>query len=847
MLQPEHALTAFVDTCQNSSDTEAMVFGNCILTYTQLASRVVAIASLLESQGVTAGSLVAVNIERSEKLLPLLLGIWCAGAGYLPLDPAYPADRKLYMLSNAGTIVVVADSPATFDLESDDQHVLYLADHWSTIADAGISAPDWSLWRPKWQSDSVAYTIYTSGSTGLPKGIAVSHANVSNFLLGMQERPGLSSTDSLLATTTISFDIHVLELFLPLLVGATVHIVARHIAVSGSRLRHYINTHNITVLQATPTTWRMLLDDDWQPDKPLKMLVGGEPFPADIVQPMLNASCELWNMYGPTETTVWSTCYRITDNKLPISIGTPIRNTQLYVVDDDLQLVASGEIGELLIGGEGVTLGYNNQPEKNRISFIASPFARDDAKEMLYRTGDLAKQLDDGNMVYVQRKDEQFKVRGYRVEAGEIEECLLNVDGVKRAVVTVNELRPGDQRLVAHLIADVGTVLDVKLLRDHCKQSLPHYMLPQHFNQLDVLPQTNNGKVDRKLLSSLKQFSCSQSNASPHFETARHDLDLSILEVWRQKLSLDDVSIDDNFVELGGNSMLAVQLTREMRRVTGIHFEPDTLFRFRTVRELVDSIGEDKVIEAASVMQLNTVTDGVPIFCLSGVQIYQDIADHFGDSHPIYAIYAREELAVADNQQNGISLPVNNLTKAYVDAIKRQRPVGPYILSGLSFGGMLAVDVARLLVQAGDEVHLVVMFDSHLPHAAKRNIKGLFKHSMAYVCKKLIALKCVFLSQPPVDSYAPTKYDTNDFRMQAYTEAAQRFESASVDYHGKVLLIKADQTNFGFGVDPGTFYGWDAVLGDNLVVENVDAGHISMMHKPSVESVVSIMKQYIKI
>jgi len=810
----ECPLFTIADICNRQPLSTSITFDGEQLTYGDLSLEVARVAKFLEFHNVSEGSLVAVSIERSEKLLPVLLGIWCIGAAYLPIDPSYPKNRKEHMLSDANAALLIVGSVDAVDLSFTGKSVLLDA-VMSFDVDQSVKSWDLHQWSHKWQADAMAYMIYTSGSTGTPKGIAVSQSNVHNFLLGMLERPGLDPKDKLLAVTTICFDIHVLELFLPLTIGAEVHIIPRYIAVSGDRLRQYIDGNQISVLQATPTTWRILLNDTWSPECSLKMLVGGEPFPADLTKMMLDASDSVWNMYGPTETTVWSTCYQVVDPESPVLIGTPIRNTKIYVVDDNLDLVKQGDIGELLIGGDGVTMG----------------------------TGDLVKQLADESLVYIQRKDDQFKIRGYRIEAGDVEAHILSFKGIHQVVVTVNQFGSGDDRLVAH-VKSAG-MINVQALRDYCKNKLPYYMVPQYFNQIEQFPQTENGKIDRKKLSVIKEFYSSEHLVRPQFSSARDDLDLSILEVWRKQLNLNDLSIDDNFVELGGNSLLAVKVSEEMKRVSGVEFQPDSLFRYRTIRELIDSIGQHKAAEAASVVQLNDIQNGIPIFFLSGVQVYQDVADSLENKQPIYAIYAREELAFADKENNSSLLSTNNLSRAYVDAIKRQAPKGPYILAGLSFGGMLAIEVANELTHEGESVELVVMFDSCLSHAKTRTIMGFCRSGCNVIYRLVRNLLSFFIYTSK--SEKNIKYDDpQDFlRMQAYEEASKRFKLGSLDYKGPVLLIKAVDSDIGFGLIADADYGWRKICGNALKIEEVKGGHIDIIHDERSIEVGNIMSSYI--
>ena len=353
----------------------------------------------------------------------------------------------------------------------------------------------------------ICYVIYTSGSTGKPKGVQVPHGPVVNFLYTMKQQPGFTADDSLLAVTTLSFDIAVLELYLPTVTGGKVVIVDSMTAADGNKLIQEVEQHDISLLQATPATWRLMIGAGWEGKSDLKVLCGGEPMPTDLVEPLLDRCGQLWNMYGPTETTVWSAVYQITDPTAPILIGKPVGNTQIYILDQQGREVPVGCPGEVFIGGAGVTAGYRNRQDLTDERFIANryrnPFV-DYVSDKIYKTGDLARYRFDGNIEFLRRNDKQVKVRGFRIELGEIESTLKTHPAIEHNVVIVREDTPGDTRLVAYYILKSGQQPTTAQLKDHLRATLPYYMIPQNFVALEAMPQTNNGKIDYNSLPAPK-------------------------------------------------------------------------------------------------------------------------------------------------------------------------------------------------------------------------------------------------------------------------------------------------------------------------------------------------------
>jgi amino acid adenylation domain-containing protein len=434
----------FEEQARRAPDAVAVLFEGEELTYGELNRRANQLAHYLRRLGVGPEDLVGICVERSPEMLVGLLGILKAGGAYVPLDPAYPRERLAFMLEDAGVKVLVTEAYLADALPPHAARAVHLDTGWELIERESERDPE-----PRGTSDDLAYVIYTSGSTGKPKGVCVPHRAVVNFLESMRHEPGMTAEDTLVAITTLSFDIAGLELFLPLVVGARVAIASREVAADGNQLVELLERTNATVLQATPATWRLLREAGWQGSFRLKMLIGGEAVPRELADYLLEQGRELWNMYGPTETTIWSAVGRIASPDGPVLVGRPIANTQIYIVDAGMRPVPAGVPGELLIGGDGVARGYLNRPELTAEKFVADPFAGNPGARV-YRTGDLARFRADGRIEVLGRIDNQVKVRGFRIELGEVEAALEQHPAVRESAVVVREDAPGDRRLVAY-------------------------------------------------------------------------------------------------------------------------------------------------------------------------------------------------------------------------------------------------------------------------------------------------------------------------------------------------------------------------------------------------------------
>ncbi|MGE3817684.1 MAG: amino acid adenylation domain-containing protein, partial [Nitrospiraceae bacterium] len=542
------------------------------LTYRELEARAERVADALVAAGVEPNTRVGLCVERSVGMVVSLLGILKAGAAYVPLDPRYPAERLALMMEDARVAGLVTQPALADRLPACAAPVLYV-NHEGTLPGAPPPARRPAAIHPA----QTAYVIYTSGSTGRPKGVMVAHRNVVNFLCAMRTLLSPSSRDRVVAVTSLSFDIAVLELFLPLMVGAQIVMVDAETAADGVKLAHEVERAGATLLQATPATWRMLLDAGWQGLPGLTQLCGGEALAPDLAARLSLTGAALWNVYGPTETTVWSAAHRIDNPAGPISIGRPLANTDLYLLDRRLQLVPVGVVGELYIGGDGLATGYWGRPDLTAERFVPHPF-RDDGTR-LYRTGDVGRRRADGTIECLGRVDHQVKLRGYRIEPGEIEARLLEHPHIAQAVVVVREEPAGHKRLVGYLVA--GEPVASPELREFLRSRLPEYMVPAAYVVLDKLPLTPNGKVDRKALPAPEEGRVESTG----YEAPRTELEAALAAIWREVLGVERVGIHDNFFELGGDSILSIQVVSRVRQ-QGIALTPRQLFQHQTIAEL---------------------------------------------------------------------------------------------------------------------------------------------------------------------------------------------------------------------------------------------------------------------
>jgi myxalamid-type nonribosomal peptide synthetase MxaA len=594
-----------LSAARSHPDEVALVEGGEQISYRDVEARSAVIAAELRRLvAAVPAAPVAVCLPRSADMIVAIVGVLRAGLAYIPLDPEYPVDRLAFICADAGVAAVLTRGDLADVLGLADVPVVRM--DCLTAGPAAGQAPDPGAGQVS--AGECAYTIYTSGSTGQPKGVQVSHRNIVNFLLSMRERPGLRHDDVLLAVTSPSFDIAVLEMLLPLTVGGRVVVARAGEAADGRRLAGLLETHRVTVMQATPATWQLMLDSGWRGRPGLRALCGGESFPPALAGELLARCGEVWNMYGPTETTIWSTIHQVTAEDVAagaIPLGRPIANTNAYILDAGLNPVPPGVLGELCIGGDGVSIGYYRRQDLTADRFVRPPSL---PAQRVYRTGDLARTRPDGAIGFAGRRDHQVKIRGFRIELGEIEAVLGAHPSVARAVAVVTEACAGDKAIVAYVSPAGQSPPQPKQLLAFAEQRLPDYMMPAGIVVLDTLPLTPNGKIDRNSLPKPDALTQPDQLAqAPRFVPPRTETEQAIAAIWLDLLGLPEVGVEDNFFELGGHSLLATKLVFRIHDLLGADLPLTALFDGEpTIARLASLVtaGNDETAAAGSFLDL---------------------------------------------------------------------------------------------------------------------------------------------------------------------------------------------------------------------------------------------------
>ncbi|MFF4961816.1 amino acid adenylation domain-containing protein [Streptomyces sp. NPDC001222] len=673
------------------------------VTYAQLAERSAALAATLRAAGAGQQAPVGVLIERSPETVVALLAILKAGAAYLPLEPTYPRDRLQFMLadSGAGLLLTRPTLAASLGLGA-GLRVIDVGEPPSAAPAREAPASG------RVDRDDLAYVIYTSGSTGRPKGVMVTHRGLANFAQDMVRNLGLSGRDVLCTVTTIAFDASVLELFVPLSCGARLVIVDRATASDGAGLARLLAAQDATVLAATPATWHLLLLSGWE-GAGLQAVSGGEAMSTQLAAELAPKVSRLWNLYGPTETTVYSTLHQVTpDNPAgSVPIGRPLANTRLYVVDDQLRLVPVGAVGELLIGGAGLTRGYAGRPGLTAERFVPDPFG---TGERLYRTGDLARWRPDGTLEYIGREDTQVKIRGYRIELGEIESVLQRYPAVARAAVTTAGDGMG-RRIVGYV--SWRDRPDEAGLRSFVQDRLPQYMAPAALVGLAEMPMTPNGKVDRKRLPEPDR----SGDTAP--VNPRDVLELRVTSICERVLGRTPVGVRDDFFAAGGNSLTAFELVEAVRRELGVSVPLSTFFREPTIEGLCSALPDVSAVADQLLVPLATGPDrsGPPLFLVhphgGGVSSYVSLGRELDGELTVHGIEA-----VGYNTDTDPLNTVEDIAERYLRDIRTVAPEGPRLLAGWSFGGVVAYEMAVRLERVGRPVEALILLDSPVPGSA---------------------------------------------------------------------------------------------------------------------------------
>jgi amino acid adenylation domain-containing protein len=670
----------------------AVIAGAEALTYDELNRRANRLARHLANEGARPGSVVALCVDRDANMLVAVLAILKSGAAYLPIDPVLSEERRRFILEDSEAPLILTERELAGQFQNAPARVVFCDDGASDDRNLGLAV----------LPESVAHVLYTSGSTGKPKGVEVPHRAVVNFLQSMRRAPGFTASDTILAVTTLSFDIAGLELYLPLSVGGKVVIASRNEARDPLLLKEKIASVKPTVMQATPATWRALIDAGWEGCPGLKILCGGESLSRGMAEQLLSRCGELWNMYGPTETTIWSTIARVSESDANISIGRPIDNTQIFILDENRNLAPTGALGEICIGGDGVSRGYLRRPELTGERFIRCEAA---GGARLYRTGDIGRWRGDGTLECLGRNDHQVKIRGFRVELEEIEAVLAQHPELRAAAVKTWPDASGNLVLVGYVVAD-----HLPDLRPFLQAKLPDYMIPSRFALLAELPLTPNFKVDRNRLPAVE---ISKHN-EPSLPTTERERKLA--SIWESVLDVETVGTDDNFFDLGGHSLLIPKMLARVENTFGVRLPMASLFEAPTIAALLKKLRPENERRERNVVPVAT-----PDRVLHWVYPGSEMRAIFDILRSQRVAPSPHSVALDDARlQDGFS--IEDLAACFVQEIRSQQTDGPYRVGGWCDGGVLAFEIASQLRAQGCEVDLLVLLDSLNPVTYFENV-----------------------------------------------------------------------------------------------------------------------------
>lgn len=719
----------------------AVSHNNAKLTYQELDKRSSAMAQYLVSKGVVKGCIVGIALDRSLELIVSLLAVFKAGAAYVPLDPEYPNQRLEYMLKDSEATILLTNYKYRNELKT-NATVVVLEEIWSKLDSSEKTSPINIV------AQDLAYVLYTSGSTGQPKGVMIEHGNLFNLIKSVQKFPGLESDEKLLSLTTMSFDISVLEFFLPLTVGATLYLADSDFAKDGEAILNFIKKENISFMQATPSTYKMMLVAGWDTICDIKLICCGEQLPKDLAQKILSKCARLFNMYGPTETTIYSTGKEIFAEDSIITIGKPIDNTEIFILNERQQKVENGQIGEICIAGAGLARGYFNNQDLTKEKFLS--FDKLGTPIRLYRTGDLGKILENDEIQCFGRIDSQIKIRGYRIETGEIEHALTQEENILEALVISWAGPNGDLRIAAYLVMNIDINSDEILNRSaHWRRSLrfslPYYMIPNDFIILDKFPLSETGKINRKELP-IPNISSNQSqeNTLPDSE-----LEILIARIWTDNLGINNIGIHDNFFDLGGHSLTAVKVIVQIKKESGKYLPLVSLFKNPTIAELALVLQKgDNSFSFESLVPLKPDGNRDPLYMVHGlgstVFKFYDLAQHLHPDQPVYGIQARGIESTYHPAES-----IEEMASQYISEILKSNPEGPYYLSGYSLGGIIAFEMTKQLENMGKKVAVLIMFDTFIVKNTQLK-PGPYKsvHKVAARIAKFIYTFGLLLSEP---------------------------------------------------------------------------------------------------
>ncbi len=827
-------------------DAIAVFFEGESLTYRELNRRANRLAHYLITLGVGPEVLVGIFIERSIEMVVGVYGILKAGGAYVPLDPAFPQERLEFMLEDTMVTVLLTQERLANRLPEHRAQVIRLDTDWPLITVASDENP-----VSRATADNLAYVIFTSGSTGRPKGAMNAHRAICNRLLWMQDEFVLNAADRVLQKTPFSFDVSVWELFWPLLNGARLVVARPEGHKDSTYLVELIAEHGITTLHFVPSMLQIFLQSpSLEACQCLRQVIcGGDVLPRELQQRFFaRLSAKLYNSYGPSEAAIGVTSWQCDPHSEHhmVPIGRPIANTQVHILDADLRPVAVGTPGELHIGGVQVGRGYLNRPELTAEKFINYPF-NDDPNARLYKTGDLARYLYDGNIEFLGRNDHQVKIRGFRIELGEIESVLVEHSGIAEAVVIAREDRPGDKRLVAYLTAGQTPAPSIGQLHRFLNKKLPEYMIPAAFVFLDELPRTTNGKLDRQALPAPDQ---NRPVLGTTLLAPRDSVEAQLTKIWEKTLGRKPIGVRDNFIQLGGHSLLAVQLVHQIEVHFGIRLPGIAVFQAPTIERLAGVLQEnDPTRNWASLVPLQANGTKPPFFFVAGRTHF---GDQLGPDQPVYRVVYQ------DLEREQPLVRIEDMAAHSIKSVRMFQPQGPYYLGGHGIGGMVAFEMAHQLRNQGEQVALLALCEcwtrdsrTSMPgtSAAYRiwlRAKFSFQRARRIGLAKELAIVFKGLKRTIQRAFWQRQSGSPTRSQQGHRAAAEEAQRNYVPQviSGGITVVRCTERVPWRLEDP--LNGWGELATEGVEVHEIPGDHTSIYRRPNVELLASTLNQILR-
>jgi amino acid adenylation domain-containing protein len=818
----------------------AIEYNNTKISYHNLHIRVNQFAHYLEAQGVQSGDYIAVSYPRSPELVYAILAIIQCGAAYLPLDHEYPTKRIEYMLEDSEAKFLLTSKKLSLSLPKCSNTIL--------IDDAIQSLDQYPSTKLERFVDpeNVLYLLYTSGSTGKPKGAKITNINVVNLFCSLEIEPGIKETDRVPFISTISFDIASFELFFPLFKGAVL-VIPDHATPSDGRLFYeMLDIEKISLVVATPTTYQMLLDSGWSKKLPIKIWCCGEPLPAKLAKELIQKSDELWTLYGPTEVTIFSSCKHIKDEETIISVGGPIANMQYYIVDEQMNLLPPNTIGEIAIGGDGVGKGYLGRPELTAAKYLPNVFS-DKKDAVMYLSGDIGKLLPSNEVMCLGRIDHQVKVRGHRIEICEIEHALTSIKGIKSAIVLAKK-----DILVAFIVVDyeITTELDeVRLWRNELASQLPAFMVPHVFHILEQMPRTLNDKIDRV---ALLEYESNFDSNEEDYTAPRTKEEKLISTIWQEILKKERIDIFSNFFEIGGHSIMAVNIMVKVEKQTGIRIPLSSLFEHSTIEKFAQLLTIENEILSDYLVPLKPKGNKPPLFIVHGAGLnilnFSHIIQHFDEEQPVYAFQG-----IGPNGYENWFESIEEMAAKYIESVIDVNPNGPYALAGFSFGGIVAFEMARQLKEQGKIVSVVGLLDTHVDSSyyySSRTQKKLARYYdrirkwIDFSKEMLTSRKLLRLHLNSKKDYILKKYfgindnltDQEALALEQFIKSNNMVNKIVNRYHLKpqnieVELFRAEEVE-DYKLDPN-YLGWKKIALKGVNIHNITGNHLNIVAPPN--------------